>query len=970
MSAWTVRLIRALLWFVLAVLIFGAVAVTGLRFLFPHLNDHRAVINAWVTEHAGLPVEVGSVSGRWHSLGPSLLLHDIEIRQSADKPVLVHVGQAELRLDLWRSLLYFRPQFETVHIDHLLVDITHVNFDDPVTFDLEQLFLARLGDFILEDGVVRYLALSDNKPREIVIPRLAWLNQGKLHRAKGLVQLDANGKSHATVMADLSDSSDIRRSSGQVYINVDAIDVSPWILPQIKDHSRLSGGELSAQLWFNLKRGRVQSGALSLLPSHLQWDVKSPHRLDLLAGQIDIQRQGEHWLMDSHGLKLKTDGQPWPELALTADFNPQYQRLNINQLDLSRLAPLLPLFVTEQKNVDLLDELSPKGQIQALKLQWQAQSPMQFSAQLAQIGIDPSMGIPGINRLSGHVAGDLAQGRFALQVIDDIWPTAGEFQAPLVIRDLAVKGGWQHDGARWQLDLSQLSLRTPELTTQIQARLDGDASQSPRLSLYGELSLSDAKQLWRYLPQQALGQELTDYLSSAFQAGRVNHGRLLWLGELNQYPYGQNNGIFAATAQYREGRFNFDSQWPLLENMAMDLRVENASMWLDSWQVETMGAKAKRVRGYIDRLSEAGVLTLNIDLSAKGKQVVDYMMASPLVDSVGAALTEVQVDGEVSSQFKITVPFDPRPIGVEGNVALKQNKVTLNTLGITLDKVRGGLTFDQDNLNARGIRGELFGQRVDVAFQGKNRPKDYQLQVQLKGDWALEKINQEFQSPLLAKLDGNLPWQLKVGMELFDVGLNYRFTLTSQLAKMQSQLPAPLDQIDRKEAQVTGQGTQDWLAVKLDWPHLKYQAEVLLQQKPVIHASYLSVGDGDFAPIPLTGQQVVIEQKHLALEPWLEFLQQCADTKADNSAIDIPAPTHINAKIGRLDYLSLRWHDLNLALRAQPHSWHALFDSREMAGQVTWPEQGPVDITLEHFHLNFLNWTLGCNRKKVSPTSI
>ncbi|GAK83461.1 possible exported protein [Vibrio ponticus] len=51
-------------------------------------------------------------------------------------------------------------------------------------------------------------------------------------------------------------------------------------------------------------------------------------------------------------------------------------------------------------------------------------------------------------------------------------------------------------------------------------RLDFPTDKSPFLSFYAEADLFNAGETWRYLPTLALGQELTDYLSTAIQAVR------------------------------------------------------------------------------------------------------------------------------------------------------------------------------------------------------------------------------------------------------------------------------------------------------------------------------------------------------------------------------------------------------------------------------------------------------------------
>ncbi len=54
------------------------------------------------------------------------------------------------------------------------------------------------------------------------------------------------------------------------------------------------------------------------------------------------------------------------------------------------------------------------------------------------------------------------------------------------------------------------------------------------------------------LADVALGRELTDYLSTAIQAGQVNTAKLIWYGALDQFPYRMHNGVFQAWVGLKE----------------------------------------------------------------------------------------------------------------------------------------------------------------------------------------------------------------------------------------------------------------------------------------------------------------------------------------------------------------------------------------------------------------------------------
>ena len=166
------------------------------------------------------------------------------------------------------------------------------------------------------------------------------------------------------------------------------------------------------------------------------------------------------------------------------------------------------------------------------------------------------------------------------------------------------------------------------------------------------------------MPTLALGDDLTDYLSTAIQGGRVDTAKLIWYGDLGSFPYQDHNGVFQAWVGLKEGKFSFDTAWPTITNLQLDLLFENDAMYLDSNAATLMDVNAKRITGRIPSLAPDGHIEIEASAVAEGNAVRAYMTATPLVDSVGAALNAVQVSGEVTSEFQLNIPFtrDKEPV--------------------------------------------------------------------------------------------------------------------------------------------------------------------------------------------------------------------------------------------------------------------------------------------------------------------
>eukprot|EP00919_Chromeraceae_sp_WS-2016_P023814 GHVR01056513.1.p1 GENE.GHVR01056513.1~~GHVR01056513.1.p1 ORF type:complete len:143 (-),score=15.92 GHVR01056513.1:220-648(-) len=131
-------------------------------------------------------------------------------------------------------------------------------------------------------------------------------------------------------------------------------------------------------------------------------------------------------------------------------------------------------------------------------------------------------------------------------------------------------------------------------------------------------------------------------------------------------------------------------------------------MYLDSQDATLVDVHAKRITGRIPELSGAGHIEIEASAVAQGNAVRDYMTASPLVDSVGAALTAIQVDGEVMSEFQLYIPFNSETESrAWGFADLTSNHVEIEAPPMTLEKVTGRIEFDNDVVQAAGLSADL-----------------------------------------------------------------------------------------------------------------------------------------------------------------------------------------------------------------------------------------------------------------------
>ncbi len=155
-----------------------------------------------------------------------------------------------------------------------------------------------------------------------------------------------------------------------------------------------------------------------------------------------------------------------------------------------------------------------------------------------------------------------------------------------------------------------------------------------------------ARKFWIHhkMPKAAI-----DWLDMALQGGTVAGARGLVAGDLDDWPFVDDNGRFEATASIRDGRIRFRKDWPELEAMQAGVAfVGNGFSVLGQGRVAGLGVQ--RVQAGIADFSHAPLL---VRAEAKGDaaRMLDLLRRSPLARENRETLTNLDAGGPAATTF-------------------------------------------------------------------------------------------------------------------------------------------------------------------------------------------------------------------------------------------------------------------------------------------------------------------------------
>ncbi|WP_114779591.1 YhdP family protein [Vibrio cholerae] len=970
------RLGRILMWLLVSLLIVLALAVTALRILLPQMNRFQEEIQHWLNQNSSVQVAIADVQGYWRNTHPSLSLQTLQAHWPDSNDIQLNAASVEIEFDLLQSLWQRQPVVADLTVNGLVLDLRAIDWlaleQNPnpkqsrqgrVVKQLDDLLLRQLDDFTLKNSAILYRTFAGDL-RQLDIEKLRWKNQGLRHFAEGVVSIAGININSLLVSANFIDHGSLRDVSGDFYVSADKVRVLPWLTRYLKDQTGIQKGQVSLNAWATLEHNQPKDGYVEFKPSELVWqNGEQTHELLLESGIVELKPTEKGWQVNAHSLRLRSDDELWPLLDVAMDWQPDEWRLNLSQLNIENLLPLAKLIPESQTLNHWLTTLKPKGTLEDVRIAKGATlESLRYSASLIDGGIAQWELLPQVNALQAQIQGSPSKALIKASMVDDVLPYGEVFQAPLNIRQGAVNLVWQQEQYGWSLWSDKVTVATPDLQALGAFRLDFPDDASPFLSFYAEADLFNAGETWRYLPTLALGRELTDYLSTAIQAGQVNTAKLIWYGALDQFPYRMHNGVFQAWVGLKEAKFAFDTAWPPITDLQLDLLFENDAMYLDSRSATLMEVSAERITGRIPELAELGHIEIEAVASAQqGNAIRNYMMATPLVDSVGAALTTIQVKGPVRSEFQLNIPFhsgaEPRACGF---AELSNNAVDIDTPPMSLTSVSGKIEFDNDRVSAAGLDARLLKQPVSIDFKGEDAKRGYAVGIDMVGDWEVKPLIPFVGERWSSRVKGHAPWQASVDIQLNDVGFTYQLDGKADLRGLESRYPFPL----KKALKVKGQallqasGNQEMVSARLQLPQAKYQAEIDLTPKvPVLKATNLVLGQGSFKISPVVGHHVQLRSQAFNLDDWLSILNEKPAPKSRKSKLAslntpaFPIPERVDAAVKELTFAGLDWHDVDLNARRKDLGWLLNLDSQEIKGQANYIEPYDLSIALERLHL-------------------
>jgi uncharacterized protein (TIGR02099 family) len=1002
-------------WQLLALgLLLFALLVSLIRGLLPQVPQIRQQLVEYLQKTYQLDVQISSLAAQWQAFGPELTINGLVIPPQDALPITLIIEKVHLKVDFWDSLASFSPQVESVTFDgvQVAVDLSHVAPKPVATDDIEEaasethsnrldwlyaLALEQLSHFSITNASVQLL--SDVKRfKPIYINNLVWLNTNGRHRGEGQLLMDPEGLDNESVAlrVDLSGNGYYPDTvKGQAYLLASEVDLGQWLnrkkpltedsilqnliakniipknlvpkkLAQVQAKALVLESKLNFEAWFSLGQGSLTSGVLIFKPSWLAWaNDKHAQKFSLDSGAITFDSTTTGWQIKSHELSAFTNDTPWPELAMDLSYHQQGFSANFSPIDVTLMAPFLALVPSfDSEMVNKWQQLAPQGIIGPLNGHYSPQAGWSAKTSLNQMQWQASSGIPGINAIDGSIAYHKqkdASGSLDINLPAQAYQLdfSDKFEAPLAFDGKAIHGQFDFNDKTLILPALNISNQDIELALSLTLTLKQDAY----LTLAANARINKAEHLGQYFPLAAMSPELVDYLNGAIIAGNIPDAEILWHGALSAYPYADDSGVFQAGFHLEKARYEFEPDWPAIDDLSLYALFENAAMdiWVDKGQLQQVAIDGAHV--YIPELGGQSLLRVEADLATQASAATAVLQNSPLKHSVGKVLEAVQVKGNIRSQLDLSIPlFDGQDSRIAGGVSFINNSAVIATTGLMLTNISGDISFINNELLGKSLKAKVFEQPVTFSFATEERDNNLGLALDMQGQVILETLPAELQTPLEDYYQGQFNWDGAMTMVFEPQGHRLQLQLSSDLVGTALLLPPPFaksaDISAALEIELLGDDKVSTLSVKLG-----DNAEFLggFDQQNGDKLAYYDVLLGrHFRPGDKLNKHqgnVQLAMAKMALSPWLPVLDILADMSAAKAESELffPALESVYGRVQGVDLQGLKLNELNFTALPLKDRWRFVAESLEFDGRVDlfplWQEQG-LAIKAKRFYLS------------------
>ncbi len=808
-----------------------AVAVGLLRILMPQLPEYRDEIIARISTAIDGDISFDRLDARWRLRGPEIVFHDVVIGEGiGDRQIdPVRIDTVTVGVSVTRLVLSREFQIRRVGIDGVRLRVVRDSGgwrlqDTPLSGerpgdeapDSNGAMKLPVGvnlDVRLDNVVVEYIDALNGREALVVEVGTAGLElDDRLLQLDATLRPDDSAATRASVLVNGSfgsrDMAGLLAGDWSVSADVDAVSAGllervlppEWRLP--------SSGDADIVLDASISDGSLQAAVVNVVADQLVPPGGGDEAA--VSGRLEWSRKPDGWLCAVSDFSVAVADRRWPAASMLISLEQQpdavvlnFGTANMTVYDLPYLASFLPtnaagtLLATGLSgtlvSVDGFVRFAPD--VALLELRAEDLSTYELSAQFDGLSIAPTGALPGIRNFSGEIRlSDLA-GRMEIDARDTSVVYPRLFAQPVALDRLSGTLVWRNNDRGVSFLSDGIRIETPSLSadSSLELLLGADGS-GVTIDVQSSWSIADLAAIDGLLPTKAMSSKLADWLSNAFEAGRIEDGQFELRGDLRDFPFDDSEGVFRGSGRAQAVTMRYARQWPTIQQLTAEVELDGLSLSTVSNSGISGGVPFRDAQASFADL-RSGLLTIDTQGSSTLPRLYDFTANSPLRKLFGAQFDRMRLAGDADYAVALRVPLKAvQSFTVDATLDARDAAFSLDFLPVGIESINGQVRVDRLGAYAEGLQAIVLGEPISINVAPLTDEDDYSIQVSGSGTLSAAAIVDSLRLPLAGRVAGSTPFDARI-----------------KLPKLQPDQPA-------SPVQIALQTTLQGLAIDLPYP--------------------------------------------------------------------------------------------------------------------------------------------------------
>ncbi len=949
----TVRVLRYSLYAAGVLLLLAVAALVGLRAWWPNLADHKARIEAYLTDQLGRPVLIQRLEARWDGWSPSFKAGGLRVRRKTGVHSSLRIGGIQVQVNPWSLLVgdlvferftlvsptveLFRTREGGVRIGDLAAG--HAEAEQELGY-LHWLF--RQHDLRVENGTLIWRDERDTAGfLELSSINMNFVNLGDAHQFRGTARCPEPVCANIQITAQLTGAPVRREWGGTIDVELDQVNLGNAPLVVHEMLPRLVRGELNTRISTNWQQGKLVAArahaALGAAELFLRKDA--PLRLiDAVSTDLSWSRTEDGWNLQLSNPSLSFDDF---DLALDkVDVSRAGARTEIKgeNLALHNLLRVALSIFGEQGWSGILQAADPKAHLRqiAVNVLGPLATPVGvwLETEFTDVDTQPVAKWPGLRGIDGRLSIGIHGGFLTIDGSDGeiTWPH--QFDQPLRMDALQLQAIWARAPNGWEIAVPNLEVRNEDVAVTKgtgKLLLSGDA---PYVDFQAEIPRVDVSRVPRYLPK-SMPDKAERWLSRALVAGHGSGGRIQWRGSVDRFPFTAGDGEFNAQVKVNDGKLDYGNRWPPVSQIEADLVFNNASLRVTNATGSVMNSRIRSATALAENLYRRE-RTIKLDgvLEAKVGDAVDFLRKGPFIKEKDKVM-DVAGSGDGEMRLQLMLPLSQlKQSRVEGEYLI-QDGVLSWPKRMDIDEIQGTVRFTEDSVSGEGLSARVLQgpMKLDVKTVQPRKPPIFA--VDAEGEVDVKRLSAIIGERLVAPLHGPAKWSGRLTVDRSNADLE----LNSELIGVRADLPPPLG----KSADTPMPLTTRIRFAGADRRDVDFDVNRLLTGVLAFNAvdrrwrflgGDLLLGPGT-ASLPAARElRFYATADALDVDAWLEVLLREPDVGVDaDSESMIDALRRVTLDVDKLNFLERDFGAVTMrAVSEDGHNWEAELDGAAVEG--------------------------------------